>query len=194
MEFMETKIKNEGQILEGNVLLVDKFLNQQLDIELLEQMALAWKEKFKGEKITKIVTIEASGIAIAAITAKVFGVPALFAKKKASLNLDAKSYKAEVYSFTKKQSYTIAISQKLLNENDRVFLVDDFLANGCAMEGLIKLVQEAGATIAGIGIAIEKSYQEGRKRLEEYNIPISSAARIQSMDASTQSIEFLNEE
>lgn len=193
MEFMETKIKNEGQILEGNVLLVDKFLNQQLDIELLEQMAQAWKERFKDEKITKVVTIEASGIAIAVIAAKAFGVPALFAKKKASLNLDSNSYKAEVYSFTKQQSYTIAISQKLLNKDDRVLLVDDFLANGCAMEGLIQLVQEAGATIVGIGIAVEKSYQEGRGRLEAYSIPISSAARIQSMDAKTQHIEFLKE-
>lgn len=193
MEFMETKIRNEGQILEGNILLVDRFLNQQLDIDLLEQMAKAWKQKFQDKKVTKVVTIETSGIAIAVIVAKIFGVPAIFAKKKASLNMDSSSFKTQVYSFTKQQHYTISISQKLLCPDDHVFLVDDFLANGCAMEGLIQLIQSAGASISGIGIAIEKSYQEGRKRLEQYHIPISSAARIQSMDAHTQEITFLEE-
>lgn len=190
MNFLEERIMKDGIVKEGNVLKVDAFLNHQIDIELYNQMALEWKKRFEGKKINKILTIEASGIGIACIAAQHFNVPVVFAKKSKSLNLDGDIYVAEVESFTHKNKNNILVSKKFINENDRVLIIDDFLANGCALQGLLQIVQAAGAKVEGIGIAVEKGFQPGGKMIRNFGYQLESLAIIESMNAEDGTITF----
>ena len=190
MNFLEEKIVKEGIVKEGNVLKVDSFLNHQMDIELFNQMGAEWKKRFAGKNINKILTIEASGIGIACIAAQHFGVPVVFAKKSKSINLEGEMYTAEVESFTHKNKNKVIVSKKFLNENDHVLLIDDFLANGCALQGLIQIVQSAGATIEGIGIAIEKGFQSGGRIIRNLGYQLESLAIVDEMDCETGKITF----
>ena len=160
MNFLEERIVKDGVVKEGNVLKVDSFLNHQMDIDLFEEMGAEFKRRFADSNITKIVTIESSGIGIACIVARYFNVPVVFAKKSKSINIDGDMYVAEVESFTHKCKNQVIVSKKFLNEDDHVLIIDDFLANGCALQGLISIVSEAGGTVEGIGIAIEKAYRQ----------------------------------
>jgi len=168
-------------------------LNHQMDIELFNQMGAEWKKRFAGKNINKILTIEASGIGIACIAAQHFGVPVVFAKKSKSINLEGEMYTAEVESFTHKNKNKVIVSKKFLNENDHVLLIDDFLANGCALQGLIQIVQSAGATVEGIGIAVEKGFQSGGKIIRNLGYQLESLAIVESMDWETGSITFREE-
>lgn len=182
MKALEDRIMDEGRVLPGNIILLDSFLNHGIDASLMNQMAESWVAYFKDEGITKVMTLEASGIAIAVLVALQMGVPALFAKKHQTLNMTADRHQARVFSYTKNQEYTIAVSRRLLSAEDRVLLIDDFLANGCAMLGLIELVQSAGAEVAGIGIAVEKTFQAGRSLLAATGHRVCSLAKIDSLD------------
>lgn len=182
MKLLKEKILEEGRVEEGNILKVDSFLNHQLDIELLNEIGKEFKSRFKNEGITKILTIETSGIAIAAITAQYFNLPVLFARKTDSKNLDKETYESNVYSYTKEKSYKIRIAKRYLNKNDKVFLIDDFLANGKALLGLKDIVEQAGATLVGAGIVIEKGFQKGGDSLREDGIRIDSLAIIDSLE------------
>lgn len=190
MNFLEERILKDGIVKEGNVLKVDAFLNHQIDIELYNQMALEWKRRFEGKNINKILTIEASGIGIACIAAQHFNVPVVFAKKSQSLNLDGDIYVAEVESFTHKNKNNILVSKKFINENDRVLIIDDFLANGCALQGLLQIVQAAGAKVEGIGIAVEKGFQPGGKMIRNFGYQLESLAIVESMDAEAGTVTF----
>lgn len=190
MNFLEERIQNEGIVKEGNVLKVDSFLNHQLDIGLFRQMGEEWKKRFADVKIDKILTIEASGIAIASIVAQYFDVPVVFAKKSKSINIEGNMYVAEVESFTHKVKNQIIVSQKFLNAGENVLIIDDFLANGCALQGLISVVSQANATVAGIGIAIEKGFQNGGVTIRNLGYRLESLAIIESMDAKTGKITF----
>jgi len=181
MKLLEDRILKDGRVYPGNILKVDGFLNHQIDVGLMDQIGSAFYEAYKDCGITKILTIEASGIAIASSTARAFGVPLLFAKKSRSLNLGNDVYSATVTSFTYQKDYQVTISKRYLNENDRVVIVDDFLATGNAMIGLTELCKMAGATISGIGICIEKGFQEGGKELREMGYSVTSLAVIDSM-------------
>ena len=163
MNFLEERIVKDGIVKEGNVLKVDSFLNHQMDIKLLNQMGAEFKKRFADKNINKILTIEASGIGIACIVAEHFDVPVVFAKKSQSINLDGEMYVAEVESFTHKCKNNVIVSQKFLSEDDHVLIIDDFLANGCALQGLIQIVQSSGATVEGIGIAIEKDSSQAEE-------------------------------
>ena len=177
MELLKQRILEEGRAAEGGVLKVDSFLNHQMDISLLNAIGKEFSHRFAEEEITKLLTIEASGIGIAAITAQHFGnVPIVFAKKTKSRNLDGELYTAQVHSFTRGSTYEIQVSQKYLKPQDRVLIVDDFLAKGQALEGLLKIVGESGAKLIGCGIVIEKGFQDGGKRLREKGIRIESLA------------------
>ena len=188
MKLLEEKIRKEGNVKEGNVLKVDAFLNHQMDVELFHEMGLEWKRLFKGKNINKILTIEASGIGIACVAAEVFHVPVVFAKKAASINLDGEMYTSKVESFTKKKVFDIIVSKKFLGPDDHILIIDDFLANGCAVMGLIDLINESGATLEGVGIAIEKGFQNGGKLIRERGIQLESLAIVESMDATTGEI------
>lgn len=190
MNFLEEKIVKDGIVKEGNVLKVDSFLNHQMDIELFNEMGREWKRRFEGKNINKILTIEASGIGIACIAAQHFGVPVVFAKKAKSINLEGEMYTAEVESFTHKNKNQVIVAKKFLNENDHVLLIDDFLANGCALQGLIQIVQSAGATVEGIGIAIEKGFQNGGRSIRNLGYQLESLAIVESMDCETGNITF----
>ena len=190
MNFLEEKIKKDGIIKEGNVLKVDSFLNHQMDIELFNEMGKEWKKRFEGKEINKILTIEASGIGIACVAAQYFGVPVVFAKKSKSINLEGDMYTAEVESFTHKNKNQVIVSKKFLNENDKVLLIDDFLANGCALQGLIQIVQAAGASVEGIGIAIEKGFQSGGRIIRNLGYQLESLAIVEEMDWKTGTITF----
>lgn len=190
MNFLEEKIIKEGIVKEGNVLKVDSFLNHQMDIDLFNEMGKEWKRRFKGKDITKILTIEASGIGIACIAAQHFGVPVVFAKKSKSINLEGDMYTAEVESFTHKNKNEVIVSKKFLNENDHVLLIDDFLANGCALQGLIQIVHSAGATVEGIGIAVEKGFQTGGRIIRNLGYQLESLAIVESMDWENGNIIF----
>lgn len=190
MKLLEDRIRRDGIVKEGNVLKVDSFLNHQVDVELFGQMGEEWKRLFAGQNITKILTIEASGIGIACIVAQHFHVPVVFAKKAQSVNIDGEVYSSKVESFTKKRVYDVIVSKKFLNENDNVLIIDDFLANGCAVNGLIKLITDAGASIAGVGIAVEKGFQQGGDLIRKQGIHLESLAIVESMDASTGEIVF----
>lgn len=181
MEFLEERIRKDGQVRPGNILKVDCFLNHQLDVELLSQIGEAFYEKYKDAGVTKIVTIEASGIAIACMTAQFFKVPVVFAKKAKSKNLDGDLYTSKVQSFTYGKEYDITLAKKFLSEDDTVLLVDDFLAVGKAMHGLLDICSQANAKVAGIGIAIEKGFQEGGKNLREMGYDLTSCAIVESM-------------
>lgn len=190
MNFLEEKIVKEGIVKEGNVLKVDNFLNHQMDIALFNEMGKEWKKRFEGKNINKILTIEASGIGIACIVAQHFGVPVVFAKKSKSINLEGDMYTAEVESFTHKNKNQVIVAKKFLNENDHVLLVDDFLANGCALQGLIQIVHSAGATVEGIGIAIEKGFQTGGQIIRNLGYQLESLAIVDAMNAETGEIVF----
>lgn len=190
MNFLEERIKKDGIVKEGNVLKVDSFLNHQMDIDLFDKMGEEFKRRFEGSNINKILTIEASGIGIACIVARHFGVPVVFAKKSKSINIEGEMYVAEVESFTHKCKNQVIVSKKFLGPQDHVLIIDDFLANGCALQGLISIVAEAGATVEGIGIAIEKGFQSGGKIIRNLGYHLESLAIVDSMDAADGSIVF----
>ena len=190
MNFMEERIREEGRVKEDNVLKVDSFLNHQMDIDLFERMGREFKERFKDKHINKILTIEASGIGIACITARYFGVPVVFAKKSHSINIDGDVYMAEVESFTHMCTNRVIVSKKFLSEGDRVLIIDDFLANGCALKGLIAITEAAGAEVEGIGIAIEKGFQPGGKVIRDMGYDLQSLAIVDGMDAESGEVIF----
>lgn len=190
MNFLEERIKKDGIVKVGNILKVDSFLNHQMDIELFNEMGKEFQRRFKGKEINKILTIEASGIGIACIAAQYFHAPVVFAKKAKSINLDGDMYVAEVVSFTHKNVNQVIVSKKFLNKEDKVLIIDDFLANGCALQGLIQIVQEAGASVEGIGIAVEKGFQPGGHMIRNLGYQLESLAIIDGMDAETGTINF----
>ncbi len=194
MNFLEKRIVNDGVVKEGNVLKVDSFLNHQMDIDLLNEMGAEFKRRFADKNITKILTIEASGIGIACVTAIHFGVPVVFAKKAKSINLDGEMYVAEVESFTHRCKNQVIVSKKFLNSDDRVLIVDDFLANGCALQGLISITKDAGATVEGIGIAIEKGFQTGGRTIRNLGYQLESLAIVESMDDKQGTVTFVHQE
>ena len=183
MNFLEERIVKDGIVKEGNVLKVDSFLNHQMDIDLFNRMGA-------GKNINKIVTIEASGIGIACVAAMHFNVPVVFAKKAKSINIDGDMYIAEVESFTHKCKNQVIVSKKFLSENDHVLIIDDFLANGCALQGLISIINQAGGTVEGIGIAIEKGFQNGGNIIRNLGYQLESLAIVDSMDAATGNVKF----
>ena len=190
MKLLEERIRKDGVVKEGNILKVDSFLNHQMDISLFNQMGEEFRRLFADCPINKILTIEASGIGIAAIVAQHFNVPVVFAKKAQSVNLDGEMYTTKIESFTHKRTYDVIVSKKFLSSDDHILVIDDFLANGCAVDGLIDLIQSAGATVEGVGIAIEKGFQTGGKVIRDKGIRVESLAIIESMDASTGEIVF----
>ena len=190
MQLLKDRIRKDGKIKEGNVLKVDSFLNHQMDVTLFQQMGKEFQRRFAEKPINKILTIEASGIGIACIVAACFGVPVVFAKKSKSVNIDGDVYLAEVESFTHKCKNNVIVSQKFLSEDDHVLIIDDFLANGCALQGLIQIVQSSGATVEGIGIAIEKGFQSGGRIIRNLGFQLESLAIVDGMDASTGQIFF----
>lgn len=190
MNFLEERIVKDGIVKEGNVLKVDSFLNHQMDISLFNQMGAEFKKRFEGKNINKILTIEASGIGIACVVAMHFNVPVVFAKKAKSINIDGDMYIAEVESFTHKCKNQVIVSKKFLNEDDHVLIIDDFLANGCALQGLISIIKQAGGTVEGIGIAIEKGFQNGGKIIRNLGYQLESLAIVDSMDAEKGTITF----
>ena len=191
MKELEERIRKEGTVKQGNVLKVDAFLNHQCDVALYDAMGKAWAEHFAGRQITKILTIEASGIGMACVAAMHFGnVPVVFAKKAQSINLDGDQYVSTVYSFTKQREFPVIVSRKYLGPEDHVLLIDDFLANGKALRGLIDICEHVGAAVEGIGIAVEKGFQGGGDKLREEGYDVDSLAIVESMDPQTGSIEF----
>ena len=182
MNFLEERIAKDGIVKEGNVLKVDSFLNHQMDIRLFDEMGAEFKRRFADANINKILTIEASGIGIACIAARHFDVPVVFAKKSKSINIDGDMYVAEVESFTHKCKNQVIVSRKFLGAEDHVLIIDDFLANGKAAFGLIDIVKQAGANVAGMGIVIEKGFQKGGEKLREMGVNLKSLAVIRSMD------------
>ena len=190
MNFLEERILKDGIVKEGNVLKVDSFLNHQMDIELLDEIGKEFYRRFEGKKITKVLTIEASGIAIAYSVARCFGVPMVFAKKAKSINIDGDMYTAEVESFTHKNKNRVIVSKRFLSEDDHILIVDDFLANGCALQGLISISEAAGATVEGIGIVIEKGFQYGGRSIRNLGYQLESLAIVESMDADTKTVVF----
>lgn len=190
MNFLEERILKNGVVKEGNVLKVDSFLNHQIDVTLLDQMGKEFYERFKDKNVTKVLTIEASGIAIACFAAKYFEVPVVFAKKSKSVNIDGDMYVSEVESFTHKTKNQIIVSKKFISPEDRVLIVDDFLANGCALQGLISITESAGATVAGIGIAIEKGFQIGGRVIRNLGYQLESLAIVDSMDPANGTVCF----
>ena len=181
MQELEDRIRHDGIVKAGNVLKVDAFLNHQCDVELFDHMGAEWARLFEGVEINKILTIEASGIG---------GVPVVFAKKAQSINLDGEQYATTIYSFTKQKEYPVIVGKRFLSEGDKVLIIDDFLANGCALEGLIKICEAAGAEVSGIGIAVEKGFQGGGDKLRERGFRVESLARIADMDCETGEITF----
>ena len=190
MNFLEERILKDGIIKEGNVLKVDSFLNHQMDIDLFNEIGREFKKRFEGKEINKILTIEASGIGIACIAAQHFHVPVVFAKKSQSINLEGEMLVAEVESFTHKCKNNVIVAKKFLNPEDKVLIIDDFLANGCALQGLIQIVQSAGASVEGIGIVIEKGFQSGGRIIRNLGFQLESLAIIEKMNASDGSVVF----
>ena len=190
MNFLEERIARDGLVKAGNVLKVDSFLNHRIDVALVDEMAREFKRRFTGKPITKVLTIESSGIAIGYAVAREFSVPLVFAKKSQSVNLDGEMYIAEVASFTHKKVNKVVVAKKYISSDDHVLIVDDFLANGCALQGLISIVDSADATVEGLGIAIEKGFQEGGWRLRNLGYHLESLAIVDAMDAETGTITF----
>ena len=193
MKLLEERIRTHGKIREGGVLKVDSFLNHQMDIDLINEVGKEFKKRFDHCPITKILTIEASGIGIACMVARHFDVPVVFAKKSKSINIEGEMYVAEVESFTHKCKNQVIVSKKFLSPDDHVLIIDDFLANGCALQGLISIVNEAGATVEGIGIVIEKGFQSGGRIIRNLGYHLESLAIVDSMDAATGTITFRQE-
>ena len=194
MQLLQDRIRKDCQIKEGNILKVDSFLNHQIDVSLLQEIGKELKRQFEGKKITKILTIEASGIAIACIAAQYFGCPVIFAKKTKTLNIAGEVYTAKVESFTHQTTNDIIVSKSFLHAEDKVLIIDDFLANGKAIIGLSELIRQAGAELVGAGVVIEKGFQEGGKRLREMGIDLHSLAIVESMDPAAGSITFRKED
>lgn len=181
MKALEERILRDGHVRPGNILKVDSFLNHQIDIAFMNEMGKEFRRVFADKHVTKILTIEASGIAIASITAQYFQVPIVFAKKTKTINLDGSLYTTQVKSYTHRTTYDVVVSKKFLTSDDRVLIIDDFLANGCAARGLIDLVEQAGAVLEGVGIVIEKGFQDGGRELRESGVDVRSLAIIESM-------------
>ena len=190
MKILEDRFRKDGVVKPGNVLKVDSFLNHRMDVGLFREMGKEWKRLFADCPINKILTIEASGIGIACIVAEQFDVPVVFAKKSQSINLDGEMYSTKIESFTHKKTYDVIVSKKFLSADDHVLVIDDFLANGCAINGLIELIDEAGATLEGVGIAIEKGFQQGGKVIRDKGIRLESLAIVESMNDETGEIVF----
>ena len=190
MQLLKDRIRKDGKIKEGNVLKVDSFLNHQMDIELFNEMGKEWARLFADRKITKILTVEASGIGIACVAAQHFHVPVVFAKKSQSVNIDGEVYSTKIESFTHKRVYDVIVSKKFLHPEDHILIIDDFLANGCALEGLIDIVNKAGASVEGVGIAVEKGFQKGGDLIRSKGIRVESLAIVESMDDKTGEITF----
>mgnify|MGYP003231691314 FL=1 len=190
MNFLEERIMKDGVVKEGNILKVDSFLNHQMDVKLFKQMGEEFKRRFAGKNINKIITIEASGIGI---VAECFDVPVVFAKKSQSVNIDGDVYSAEVESFTHKCKNQVLISKKFVGPEDHVLIIDDFLANGCALQGLISIVNQAGGTVEGIGIAVEKGFQQGGQIIRNLGYQLESLAIVDGMNAADGSINFREE-
>ena len=190
MNFLEQRILKEGVVKPGNVLKVDSFLNHQMDIALMDEIGREFRRRFADKPVTKVLTIEASGIAIAYPVAREFGVPLVFAKKSKSINIDGDMYVAEVESFTHKNTNQVIVAKKFLSQDDHVLIIDDFLANGCALQGLISIVESAEATVEGLGIAIEKGFQDGGYRLRNLGYQLESLAIVDAMDPETGKITF----
>ena len=190
MNFLEARIQKDGIVKPGNVLKVDSFLNHKMDISLLDEIGREFKRRFADQQITKVLTIESSGIAIAYPVAREFGVPLVFAKKSKSINIEGDMYVAEVESFTHKKTNQVIVAKKFLTSEDRVLIIDDFLANGCALQGLISIVDAADAEVVGCGIAIEKGFQEGGQRIRNLGYRLESLAIVESMDSETGEIRF----
>ena len=193
MNFLEERIMKDGVVKEGNILKVDSFLNHQMDVKLFKQMGEEFKRRFAEKNINKIITIEASGIGIACIVAECFDVPVVFAKKSLSVNIDGDVYSAEVESFTHKCKNQVLISKKFVGPEDHVLIIDDFLANGCALQGLISIVNQAGGTVEGIGIAVEKGFQQGGQIIRNLGYQLESLAIVDGMNAADGSINFREE-
>ena len=193
MNFLEERIMKDGVVKEGNILKVDSFLNHQMDVKLFKQMGEEFKRRFAEKNINKIITIEASGIGIACIVAECFDVPVVFAKKSQSVNIDGDVYSAEVESFTHKCQNQVLISKKFVGPEDHVLVIDDFLANGCALQGLISIVNQAGGTVEGIGIAVEKGFQQGGQIIRNLGYQLESLAIVDGMNAADGSINFREE-
>ena len=181
MKALEERILRDGHVRPGNILKVDSFLNHQIDIAFMNEMGKEFRRVFADKRVTKILTIEASGIAIASITAQYFQVPIVFAKKTKTINLDGSLYTTKVKSYTHRTTYDVVVSKKFLTSDDRVLIIDDFLANGCAARGLIDLVEQAGAVLEGVGIVIEKGFQNGGRELRESGVDVRSLAIIETM-------------
>lgn len=190
MNFLEERIKRDGVIKEGNILKVDSFLNHQMDIDLFNEMGKEFKRRFENKPINKVLTIEASGIGIACIVAQYFNAPVVFAKKAKSINLDGDMYVADVVSFTHKNTNQVIVAKKFINPEDHILIIDDFLANGCALQGLLGICQQAGATVEGIGIAIEKGFQSGGLMIRNLGYQLESLAIVESMDYKSGDITF----
>ena len=190
MKLLEERIARDGIVKEGNVLKVDSFLNHQMDTALFSALGEEWARLFADAPINKILTIEASGIGIACVAAQHFGVPVVFAKKSQSINLDGAMYSSKIESFTHKRVYDVIVSKKFLGPEDHVLIIDDFLANGCAVLGLIDIIKAAGATLEGVGIAVEKGFQQGGKELREMGVRVESLAIVDAMDAESGTITF----
>lgn len=190
MKLLEERIRKDGTVKAGNVLKVDSFLNHQMDIDLFNEMGKEWARLFADRKITKILTVEASGIGIACVAAQHFHVPVVFAKKSQSVNIDGEVYSTKIESFTHKRVYDVIVSKKFLHLEDHILIIDDFLANGCALEGLIDIVNKAGASVEGVGIAVEKGFQKGGDLIRSKGIRVESLAIVESMDDKTGEIVF----
>jgi len=182
MKNLKQRIAKDGVLLPGNIVKVDSFINHQIDVQLLNEMGVEFKERFKNVKVDKILTIEASGIAIAVITAQYFDVPVVFAKKSEARNLDKNAYTSDVYSYTKDKTFPVKVAKEYLKENENILIIDDFLANGKAIEGLIDIIEQAHAHCVGVGIAIEKGFQSGGKNLREAGVKVESLAIIESIE------------
>ena len=190
MNFLEERIMKDGIVKDGNVLKVDSFLNHQMDIRLFDQIGEEFKKRFEGTEINKILTIETSGIGIACVVARHFDVPVVFAKKSKSINIEGDVYVGEVESFTHKCKNQVIVSKKFINPEDKILIIDDFLANGCALQGLISIVKSAGASVEGIGIAVEKGFQTGGQVIRNLGYHLESLAIVDGMDAATGEIKF----
>lgn len=190
MELLEEYIREKGTVKPGNVLKVDSFLNHQMDVQLFTKMGQEWKRLFADAPINKILTIEASGIGIACIVAQAFDVPVVFAKKTQSINIDGQVYSTKIESFTHKRTYDVIVSRRFLGPDDHVLVIDDFLANGCAVNGLIDIIESSGATLEGVGIAVEKGFQNGGQLLRDRGVRLESLAIVDAMDAETGEITF----